>query len=209
MIIKIVLLVLLIGPFQPSSSFIIVWSIVEHSRVYFLLRPYEREVKLWATNAMYWDVADYRSTILVYYRLLYDSILHNDLEGAAKYCGILLSLLLKCKGVDCSLVDEYIQYADVLDWSGVKIHDLTPEEIVDMWMLSEPGDPVEFMYLYASTAISLLDKMPVNSFVRVIHTPYLREMYVLSLVSILVASAYFTYRRARVEGGEVEVEAPP
>jgi len=206
MIIKIVLLVLLIGPFQPSSSSIIIWSMVEHSRVYFLLRPYEREVKLWATNAMNWDVVDYRSTILIYYRLLYDSILHNDLDKAARYCGVLLALLLKAKGLDS---DKYISYIDAVDWDQIRILDMTPEEMVDLWLTSRAEDRYEVFRLYASVSLSLLERMPVNSFIRILNTPYLREMYVVNLALILLTSAYFVFKKSRLEGGGVELEAPP
>ena len=49
-------------------------------------------------EALDWEVADYRKTILTYYRLLHDAVLRNDLEKAAEYLGVLLCLLLKAKG---------------------------------------------------------------------------------------------------------------
>ena len=204
--IKILLLILLIGPFQPGNISVIVWSVVEHSRVYAVLAAHEREVKYWATYAFEWNVEDYSSTLMIYYNLLYYSLLHNELDDAAKYCGILLSLLLKAK---VGGLDKLLPLLDAVDWGSVRIMDLPPDELIERWILFEPDSTEELMYEYVSTCLSILDKMPVNSFIRILYTPMVREMYLTSLLSILLASMYFVYKRSRIEGGEVDVEAPP
>ena len=90
-----------------------------------------REFKLWASEALLWEVADYRETILTYYRLVYDSILHNELEKAAQYCGILAVLLLKAKGYTEAMVEALMPLAESLDWGKVRLLDISPEEIID------------------------------------------------------------------------------
>ena len=197
------------SPFQPSYATEVAWKVVEHSRVYTVFKPYEKTVKLWCTKALDWKVADYKKTILVYYNILYNKVLHNDLEEAAKYCGILLGLLLKAKGYTEASGKTLAALADTLDWSAVKIRDLSPEDLVSEYLLKNTEGSEGFLELYVSTALSLLDKLPVNSFVRIMYTPFVRELYLASLVSIAAASAYFIYKRAKIEGAEVEAEAPP
>jgi len=197
------------SPFQPSYAAEVAWKVVKHSRAYSLFKPYERTVKLWCTKALEWKVADYKKTILTYYNLLYDRVLHNDLEKAAEYCGILLGLLLKAKGYTEAFGKTIVVLADTMDWSTVKIRDLPPEDLVSEYLLKTTKDPEEFLRLYATIALSLLEKLPINSFVRIMYTPFVRELYLASLVSIAAASAYFIYKRAKIEGAEVEAEAPP
>ena len=202
-------LILLISQFQPSYAGYIGWAVVENSVVYDVLKVYEREFKLWASEALLWEVADYRETILTYYRLAYDAILHNELEEAAKYCGILAVLLLKAKGYTEAMGESLMPILEGLDWGKVKLLDLSAEEIVDEWLLYEPENLEEFLYGYASVLLSLLDKMPVNAFIRVMYTPLVREMYVVSLALIIATSTFFVYKRAKREVVKPEIETPP
>ena len=204
-----VLLVLLLSQFQPSYAGYIAWAVVENSAVYEVLKVYEREFKYWASETLLWEVADYKETILTYYNLLYDAILHNELEDAAKYCGVLAVLLLKAKGYNEASGESLMLVVQILDWDKVKLLDLLPEEIIDEWLLYEADTPEDFLYAYASVLLSLLDKMPVNAFVRVMHTPLIREMYVVSLALIIAASTFFVYKRAKREVVKPEIEAPP
>ena len=200
---------LLSSPFQPTAASSLAWTIVVHSRVYSVFAPFGRELKFWASSVLEWEVADYRETILVYYRLLYNAVLHNELSSAARYCGVLLALLLKAKGYTEALGYSLIPVLESLDWSSIRVLDWRVEEIVDWWLLYEPKSLEDLAYAYASVALSLLEKLPVNSFTRVLYTPYLRELYLASLISVVVASTYFVYKRAKMEGGLVEAEAPP
>ncbi len=204
-----ILAVLLLSRFQPSNAAYIGWSVVEHSGVYDIIKVYEREFELWASEALLWEVANYRETILTCYRLLYGAILHNELEEAAQYCGVLASLLLKAKGYTEATGETLMPLAESLDWSKVRLLDLSPEEIVDEWLLFKAESPEEFLYAYASALLSLLDNMPVNAFVRIMHTPLVREMYIASLVLIIAASTFFVYKRAKREVVKPEIEAPP
>ena len=77
------------GQLQPSYASALAWLVVEHSRVYDAFRPWEREVKFAAADALSWEVADYRETILLYFRLLYDAVLHNRMDRAARYLAAL------------------------------------------------------------------------------------------------------------------------
>ena len=199
----------MVDPFQPSYISAVSWSILIHSRAYHAFASFEREVRFLASSVLEWEVADYRKTILVYYRLLYDAVLHNELSSAARYCGVLLALLLKAKGYTEALGYSLIPVLESLDWSSIRVLDWRVEEIVDWWLLYEPKSLEDLAYAYASVALSLLEKLPVNSFTRVLYTPYLRELYLASLISVVVASTYFVYKRAKMEGGLVEAEAPP
>lgn len=204
-----VLVFLLASQFQPSYAGYIGWAVVENSAVYNVLKVYEREFKYWASEALLWEVADYRETILTYYRLTYNAMLHNELEKAAEYCGVLAVLLLKAKGYTEATGESLMAVVQGLDWAKVKLLDLSPEEIVDEWLLFEADTPEEFMYAYASVLLSLLDKMPVNAFLRIMHTPLVREMYTVSLALIIAASTFFVYKRAKREEVKPELEAPP
>jgi len=203
-----ILAILLLSQFQPSNAGYIAWTVVEHSGVYNILKVYEREFKLWASEAFLWEVANYRETILTYYKLLYDAILHNELENAAKYCGVLASLLLKAKGYTEATGESLMPLVESLDWSKIRLLDLSPEEIIDEWILFEAKSLEEFLYAYASTLFSLLDNMPVNAFVRIMHTPLVREMYVASLALIIAASTFYVYKRYKKKNVKPKLEAP-
>ena len=168
-----------------------------------------REFKYWASEALLWEVADYKETILTYYRLVYDAILHNELEDAAKYCGILAVLLLKAKGYTEATGESLMSIVQILDWDKVKLLDLLPEEIIDEWLLYKANTPEEFLYVYTSVLLSLLDKMPVNAFVRIMYTSLVREMYIISLALIIAASTFFVYKRAKRERIKPELKTPP
>jgi len=195
--------------FQPSYASVIAWSVVVHSSVYSLFKPWEHEVKLAATEALDWEVADYRSTILTYYRLLYDAVLHNKMDKASRYLGVLLALLLKSKGYTSASGQRLAPLFDTLDWGTIRILDLNPEEIIDQWLLYKPRDAEDFARAYASVTLSLLEKLPVNSFIRVLNTPGLREMYLAGFAAVLAASTYFVYKKSRLESEKPELEAPP
>lgn len=206
--ISIVLFLIVLGEFYPSDTSIIVWNVFEHSKVYELLRPYENEIKIYSSRVAEWDIGDYKKTILVYYNLLYRSILHNELEKSAKYCGIMLGLILKAK-VSGEEAEKLVSLLDIIDWNSIRIYDLSAEDIVDLWLSKKFGSLEELLYTYACIVLSLLEKMPVNSFIRILYTPYIRELYIASFISIIVTSAYFVYKRSLLEGDEVEIESPP
>jgi len=201
------LTVMICFQYAPSYASQIAWLVVEHSPAYQVFQPWDREVMFAATEALDWEVADYRETILTYYELLYDAVLHNEMDKAARYLGVLLTLLLRAKGYTEASGPRLLPLFESLDWGSARILDTSPEEIVDYWLLYEPSSDEDFAY--ASVSLSLLGKLPVNSFIRVLHTPLLREMYIASFAAILAASTYFSYRRGKLEGGRVEAEAPP
>ena len=204
----IVFLLILSGEFYPSNTSTIVWNVIEHSKLYSLLRPFENEIKLYSSQVDRWDIGDYRETILLYYKLTYNSILHNELEKTARYCGILLALILRLKA-SMNTIGKLVSMLDTVDWDKIRIYDLPPEEIIDLWLSKKFDSLEELLYSYASVVLSLLDKMPVDSFVRILYTPYIRELYLASFISIVVASTYFVYKKSLREGGEIEIESPP
>lgn len=204
-----IIAIILLAQFTPSYAADITWSVVEHSTAYSVFRPWEHEVKLAATEALSWEVADYRDTILTYYELLYSAVLHNQIDRASRYLGILLALLLKAKGYTEASGQKLAPLLDTLDWGTIRILDLSPEEIVEQWLLYRPNGTEDFAYAYASVCLSLLEKLPVNSFIRVLNTPGLREEYLLGYGAVLAASTYFVYRRSKLESEKPELEAPP
>ena len=173
-----------------------------------MLRSYENEIKVYSSRVAEWDIGDYKKTILIYYKLLYSSILHNELEKSARYCGILLGLILKAK-FSIKNAEKLVSLLDVIDWNSIRIYDLSAEDIVDLWLSKKFDSLEELLYTYASVVLSLLEKMPVSSFIRILYTPYIRELYIASFISVIVASAYFVYKRSLLEGDEVEIESPP
>jgi len=202
-------LIALLGPVQLSSASQIALEVVENSAVAGLFEPWEAEISYYSAEALEWDVSDYRETLKTYYALLYSAVLHNELEKASRYLGVLLSLLLRAKGYCESDGPSLLAAIEDLDWTRVKVMVGGAEEIIDWWLLYEPESVKDFAYAYACVALSLLDKLPANSFIRVLHAPWLREAYLASFASILAASTYFVYRKSRLEGENVEAEAPP
>lgn len=179
---------------------------IKYSRVYEILAPYERIIKLSCTQALKLEVVDYHETILEYYKLAYDRMLHNKLEDCAKYVGIMLTLMLKAKGYSEELGPKLISILERLDWSKVKIYSDNPEKFIDYWLSYKPRNLEDFAYAFASIALSLLEQLPSNSFIRMLHTPILRELYLISLIIIVITSTYFIIKRAKSEIGGVEYE---
>jgi len=205
---KLALLTLLAvySTFTPSYAGEIVYSIVTHSRASTILTPYERTIKLSATQVLRLDVANYYETIIVYYNLAYNTMLHNRLKDSANYIGIMLTLLLKAKAYSEDMGLQLLSTLDKLDWSSIRIYDDSPEKLISYWLSYKPNSLEDLAYTYASIALSLLEKLPTNSFIRILHTPLLREIYIISLVLIVLTSAYFVVKRISVETGGIEYE---
>jgi len=204
--IALVLMTLVASAFMPSYAGELACLVLRRSRAYDILVPYERIIKLSATQALELDVADYRETLLAYYRLAYDSMLHNRLEDCARYIGIMLALMLKAKGYGEELGPQLLSLLERLDWGSIKLYNEEPRKLIDYWLSYKPKNLEEFAYTYTSIALSLLDQLPSDAFIRILHTPKLRELYIASLVMIVVTSAYFVIKRVRAEAGGVKYE---
>lgn len=202
-------LIALLGPVQLSFASQIALEVVGHSSVAGLFEPWKDDIGYYVAEALEWDIVNYRETLKTYYGLLYSAVLHNELEKASRYLGVFLALLLRAKGYGESDGPSLLAAIEALDWTRVKVMIGGAEEIIDWWLLYEPESVEDLAYAYACVALSLLDKLPANSFIRVLHAPGLREAYLASFASILAASTYFVYRKSRLEGETVEVEAPP
>jgi len=205
---KLALLVLLVtsSTFMPSYAGEIVYSIIVHSRASTILTPYERTIKLSATQALRLDVTNYYETIIAYYNLAYNTMLHNKLKDSARYTGIMLTLLLKAKAYSEDVGLQLLSILDKLNWSSIRIYDDSPEKLISYWLSYESNSLEDLAYTYASIALSLLEKLPLDSFVRILHTPPLSEVYLISLALIVITSAYFVVKRVSVESGGVEYE---
>ncbi|RLF22521.1 MAG: hypothetical protein DRN15_08775 [Thermoprotei archaeon] len=203
---SLMLIILMVNTFIPSYAGEIACLVLAHSKVHDVLAPYERVIKLSATQALKLDVADYRETLLAYYRLAYDSMLHNKLEDCARYVGILLALMLKAKGYSEELGPQLLSLLERLDWASVRLYADEPEKLIDYWLSYKPKNLEDFAYAYVSIALSLLDQLPSDAFIRVLHTPKLRELYIASLITIVITSAYFVVKRVRAEAGGVKYE---
>jgi len=206
---KLVLLILLAisSTFTPSYAGEIVYSIIAHSRASIILTPYERTIKLSATQALSLNVANYYETIIAYYNLAYNTMLHNRLKDSARYIGITLVLLLKAKAYSEDIGLQLLSILDKLDWSSIRIYDDSPERLISYWLSYKPNSLEDLAYTYASIALSLLEKLPCDSFIRILHTPLLREVYLVSLALIVITSAYFVVKRVSVESGGIEYES--
>jgi len=191
---------------MPSYAGEIVYSIIVHSRASTILTPYERTIKLSATQALRLDVTNYYETIIAYYNLAYNTMLHNKLKDSARYTGIMLTLLLKAKAYSEDVGLQLLSILDKLNWSSIRIYDDSPEKLISYWLSYESNSLEDLAYTYASIALSLLEKLPLDSFVRILHTPPLSEVYLISLALIVITSAYFVVKRVSVESGGVEYE---
>jgi len=200
------LMTLVASAFMPSYVGEVACLVLRHSKVHDVLAPYERIIKLSATQALELDVADYHLTLLAYYRLAYDSMLHNRLEDCARYVGIMLTLMLKAKGYSEELGSQLLSILERLDWGSVRLYSDEPEKLIDYWLTYKPKSLEDLAYAYASIALSLLEQLPSDAFIRVLHTPKLRELYIASLIMIVITSAYFVVKRVRAEGGGVRYE---
>ena len=86
--------------FTPSYTSEVCWITLSHSRVGGVLQPYERVFKVWSTRAIELEVEVYKRTIIDYYLMARDSILRNRLEDASVELAVMMTLILKAKGVD-------------------------------------------------------------------------------------------------------------
>lgn len=190
--------------FTPSYASEIVMLVIKHSKVYDILAPYERIIKLSCTQALKLEVVDYHETILKYYKLAYDKMLHNKLEESAHYIGIMLVLMLKAKGYNEELGLKLLSILEQLDWSSVEIYDKSVEELIGYWLSYKPKSLEDFAYIFTCITLSLLEQLPSNSFIRMLHTLMLRELCMISLIMIVITSTYFIIKRVKSEVGGVE-----
>jgi len=192
--------------FTPSNISTITWTIIVNSKLHELILPYENTFKYWSTKALEIEPLSYREAILTYYNLIHELILHNRIEESSKYLAIMLTLILKVKGYSEDLGSKLIQTLDKLDWAAITIYNDDPKEIIDYWLNYNPKSVEDFALTYVSICLSLIEKLPVNSFIRILFTPKLREMYFASLIAIIATSAYFVAKRASEELGGVKYE---
>jgi len=192
--------------FTPSYTSEVCWITLSHSRVGGVLQPYERMFKVWSTRAIELEVEDFKRTIIDYYLMARDSILRNRLEDASVELAVMMTLMLKAKGVDEDMALRILDIVRRMDWGRVRLSDSPVGELIDEWLDYTPKSLEDLAYKYASVCLSILDRMPVDSFVRVLFTPILREMYIAGLVAIVVTCSYFVVKRVKVEAGGVRYE---
>ena len=82
-------------------------------------------------------------------------------------------------------------------------------EILSTASKSSPRNVKEFCIIYLSVALSLINKLPLGSFERLIFTPVLREMYIASIVFTSIIFSVLLRKKARFEGVDIEYEKMP
>ena len=192
--------------FTPSNVSIITWTVISHSKLFKLIAPYENMFKYWSTRALEIEPLNYREAILNYYNLIHELILYNRIEEASKYLAIMLTLILKVKGYSEDLGPKIVPILDSLNWAAITIYNDNSKEIIDYWLNYNPNSIEDLALTYVSICLSLIEKLPVNSFTRILFTPKLREMYFASLIAIIATSAYFVAKKASEEIGGVKYE---
>ena len=196
---------------QLNSPFIceLAWKTALNSKIGGLLEPYENTFKYWTLRAVEFEFEDYGKAILGYFNLAYNALLENRLEDFAEYVGIMLTLMLKIKfSTDISKANLLNIYGGV-DWKSIELLNGDVEQLIEHWIKFKPEDAEDLLYNYISTALSLLEKMPSNSIIRVMNTPMLREFSAASLIAVTAASSFFVARRMREEFGGVKYEGYP
>jgi len=205
----VLLLIACTSPLQGYRSYLVVYAI-KVSCAYQLLKPYLSDIAYYAEKTEYWEYSrsNLKELIIAYYRRAYDLIKVNKIEEASYYLAVSLSLLIDLIPHNYSL-KEVVVYIKTVDLNEVTVLEGSVEEILSYAENTKPKNPREYSIVYLSTALSLVNKLPLSAFERLLFTPVLREMFIASIIFTALLFSILLRKKARFEGVGIEYEKLP
>ena len=177
--------------------------------VYQLFKPYMREIAYTAESVGYWNTSGNLTDLIeAYFIRACELIKINQLEEASYYLAVVLSLLVDLIPRDFPLNNVNL-YLETVREDEIIVLEGSVREILGYASRIHPRNVREFCIVYLSIAVSLINKLPLGAFERLIFTPVLRELFIASIVFTSVLFSILLRRKAKYEGVDVEYEHLP
>ena len=171
--------------------------------------PYLDEIMWRAELAGTFNVSHLARAVLDYYRLAVEELRVNELEASAKHLGTALGFLTNLiKFPEGELASEAPALSAGLSAGDLKAYP-SVEEALKEASLAKPRSVEDYLRVYGSVALTMLDEMPLSGFERMVYTPFLREAYLAGVIATALLFSLLLRRRARYELEEVKYEGRP
>ena len=171
--------------------------------------PYVDEIKWRAELAGTYNVSDPAGAVLDYYRLAVEELKVNELERSARHLGTALGLLANLiKFPEEKLASEAPALTAELSAGDLKVYP-SVEEALKEASSARPRSAEDYLRVYGSVALTMLDGMPLSGFERMVYTPFLREAYLAGVIATALLFSLLLRRRAKYELEEVRYEGRP
>jgi len=180
------------------------------SNAYQLFKPYLNDINYYSERVEYWNVnqTSLIGVIEVYFERACELVKVNQVETSAYYLSVSLSLLVDLIPHNFSLANATL-YLTGIDEGEITIMEGSIREILEWASKQSPRNVRGFCLTYLSVALSLINKMPLSSFERLILTPVLRELFIASIIFTSALFSILLRKKAKFEGVDVEYEKLP
>jgi len=208
-----VLLLLIAGagaqPLANYRSSLVLYAL-KLNNAYQLFKPYTNDIIYYSEKVEYWSInkTDLIGVIEAYFRRACELVKINQVEASTYYLSTSLSLLINLIPHNFSLVNVTLYLADIGE-GEIVIVEGSIREVLEWASKQRPSNVREFCLIYLSVALSLINKMPLNSFERLILTPVLRELFIASIVFTSMLFSVLLRKKAKFEGVDIEYERVP
>jgi len=177
---------------------------VKISPAYQLFKPYMNSIAYTAESVSYWNASGNIAVLVeAYFTRACELTKINWGEEASYYLAVALSLLIDLIPRDFPLENASL-YLETIGEDEIIVLEGSVREILGYASRTHPRDVREFCIVYLSVALSLVNKLPLGAFERLIFTPVLRELFVASIVFTSVLFSILLRRKAEYEGVDVE-----
>jgi len=197
---------------QPLTNYrsALVLYALKLSNAYQLFKPYLNDITYYSERVEYWSInkTDLIEIIEAYFRRACELVKVNQVEASAYYLSTSLSLLVDLIPHNFSLVNVTLYLADIGE-GEIVIVEGSIREVLEWASRQRPSNVREFCLVYLTVALSLINRMPLSSFERLILTPVLRELFIASIIFTSALFSILLRKKAKFEGVDVEYEKLP
>jgi len=182
---------------------------IKISPAYQLFKPYMNNIAYTAESVSYWNISSNIADLVeAYFTRACELTKINRVEEASYYLAVALSLLIDLIPHDFPLNNVSL-YLETVREDEIIVLEGSVREILGHASRIHPRNVREFCIVYLSIAVSLINKLPLGAFERLIFTPVLRELFIASIVFTSILFSILLRRKAKYEGVDVEYEHLP
>jgi len=197
---------------QPLANYrsSLVLHALKLSNAYQLFKPYLNDIAYYSERVECWGVnkTDLIEVIEAYFERACELVKVNQVEASAYYLSVALSLLIDLIPHDFSLANATL-YLTGIGEGEITIMEGSIREVLEWASMQRPSSVREFCLVYLTVALSLINRMPLSSFERLILTPVLRELFIASIIFTSALFSILLRKKAKFEGVDVEYEKLP
>ena len=193
MLTEVIIVLIILHPIGTRSS--LVTYAISNSNAYLVYRPYFNEIRYWSESISTWNESS-KELVLEYYKRACDMLRVNKVEKSAYYLSISLSMLIDLISHNFTISPCYQVRPEIIEENA--------EQIIEYAINSRPKSNKDFCKVYLSVALSLINKMPYSSFERVLFTPFLRYLFIASILITVMLFSILLRKKSRYEGIDVK-----